>query len=259
MAGPRRGRWRGRSATASPSSAPSIPAPADGAPAGTGTLVLLGPDGPALLGGLRGEPRAARRRRPTRSTAGRCGSIGALAAGLGGAGALSLRRPALARRSPAGRGGAARPGRRPSGLLVHARLGLFVSYRGALALPRAARPARRPPAALRRLRRALPRRLPGRARSAGGGYDVAACHGFLDTAPGRRLPRPRLRRAAGLPGGPGRCAPTRNPPSTWQPFMAGRGHATPDPHAPRQVELGRSRPARPRPPAQQARPARGRR
>ena len=38
--------------------------------------------------------------------------------------------------------------------------------------------------------------------------------------------------------------------------MAGRAHATADPDAPRQVELGRSRPARPRPAAEQARAAR---
>ena len=71
----------------------------------------------------------------------------------------------------------------PVGLLVHARLGLFVSYRGALAfrerldLP----PARSRPcdACAAPCLSACPVEA-----LAGRGYDVAACHGFLDTRPG---------------------------------------------------------------------------
>ena len=71
----------------------------------------------------------------------------------------------------------------PVGLLVHARLGLFVSYRGAIALPG-------------RLALGSPPRRPCDSCAApcgtacpvgaldGTGYDVAACHGFLDTAAG---------------------------------------------------------------------------
>ena len=73
----------------------------------------------------------------------------------------------------------------PVGLLVHARLGLFVSYRGALAFrerldlpPRGPRPCDACAAPCLH--------APARsARSGGAGYDVAACHGFLDSAPGR--------------------------------------------------------------------------
>jgi epoxyqueuosine reductase len=68
-------------------------------------------------------------------------------------------------------------------LLVHARFGLFVSYRGALAFP--ARLALPPPAA--RPCDGCP--APCLAACpvgalAGEGYDLAACHGYLDTASG---------------------------------------------------------------------------
>lgn len=71
----------------------------------------------------------------------------------------------------------------PVGLLVHARFGLFVSYRGALGF---AERLEAPPAG--------PRPCDGCAAPCLGacpvgamtaaGYDVAACHGFLDTAAG---------------------------------------------------------------------------
>lgn len=71
----------------------------------------------------------------------------------------------------------------PVGLLVHARLGLFVSYRGALvfadrmALPA---PAARPcDACARPCLDACPIGALG-----AGGYDVPACHAFLDTPAG---------------------------------------------------------------------------
>ena len=72
----------------------------------------------------------------------------------------------------------------PVGLLVHAERGLLVSYRGALALaPRLALP---PPAARpcdACARPCLDACPVGRARAAG--YDLAACHGWLDAAAGR--------------------------------------------------------------------------
>ena len=183
---------------------------------------------------------------------------------IGGAGrrlrraaALPVRRPALAavhRLGAAERRGLGVAGRAPGACAP----GLFVSYRGALALP--ARLDSSPPAAasLRRLRRALPRRLPGR----GVGRRRTTTS---PPATAGSTPRPGATAwtAAAPCAGPARwgrgCGPRRNRPSTWRPFMAGRGHATADPHAPRQVELGRSRPARPRPAAEQARAARGRR
>jgi hypothetical protein len=72
----------------------------------------------------------------------------------------------------------------PVGLLVHATQGLFVSFRGALALaPRLDLPA--PPArpcdgCAAPCLAACPVGALG-----GAGYDLPACHGYLDTAPGR--------------------------------------------------------------------------
>ena len=88
---------------------------------------------------------------------------------------------------------------------MHARLGLFVSYRGALAFPE------RLPLPAPRARPcdtcAAPclRACPVGA-LAGAGYDLAACHAWLDTAPGRDCLAARLRRAAGLPGRAGPAA-----------------------------------------------------
>jgi epoxyqueuosine reductase len=73
----------------------------------------------------------------------------------------------------------------PVGLLVHDRLGLWLSFRGAVRLPDAiASPPGRSPCTScdgQPCRSACPvgALTPG-------GYDVAACHGFLDTEPGQR-------------------------------------------------------------------------
>ena len=67
---------------------------------------------------------------------------------------------------------------------MHADAGLFVSYRGALALP--GRLELPPPG--RRPCEGCPAPCLGACpvgALTGAGYDVAACHGFLDTAPGR--------------------------------------------------------------------------
>jgi epoxyqueuosine reductase len=154
--------------------------PDDGAP--PGTLVLLGPDGPAFweLFCASAEYRDGAAD-PLNRWSERV--IGALAAALGARALFPFDGPpwhpftAWARRS-------GEAWESPVGLLVHARLGLFVSYRGALAFPdRLALPP------------ALPRPCDACARPClaacpvgalgAGGYDLAICHGFLDTAPGR--------------------------------------------------------------------------
>lgn len=71
----------------------------------------------------------------------------------------------------------------PVGLLVHARSGLFISYRGAIALEGKARPAEGPPpcaACPQPCRTACPVDA-----FAGGRYDVARCKAWLETEPGR--------------------------------------------------------------------------
>jgi epoxyqueuosine reductase len=158
------------------------PEEADGAPPGCRTLLLLGPDGGDFWPLFRASPEHGDRAPdPLNRWSGRV--LGALAARFGGAAVFPFGGPpwapftAWARRS--GEAWAS-----PVGLLLHARAGLFVSYRGALALP---------------LRLALPPRGPRPCDAcaapclaacpvgalAGGPYDLGACHGFLDTGPGR--------------------------------------------------------------------------
>lgn len=157
------------------------PGPEDGAPAGCGTLVLLGPDGPDFwpLFGASPERRDGLRDPLDRWT------VRVLAALAGEFGAVPLfpfgGPPYVPFTAWARRSGEAWIS--PVGLLVHARLGLFVSYRGALALPErlALAPAGRSPCD----GCAAPclAACPVSALTAGG-YDVAGCHGFLDGAAG---------------------------------------------------------------------------
>ena len=233
----------------------SIPAPDDGAPAGCGTLRAARARRPGLLG-------RSSRRAPSAATA-RADPLDRWSERVIGALAAAPRRrrrssPSAARRgspSPPGRGGAARPGSRRSG--SSSMPGSGSSSPIAAPWRFAARLALPPPAgaALRRLRRG-PASPPARS----GRWPAAAttsppATAFSTPRPGATASAAAARCAAPARWGGG-CGPRRNRPSTWRPFMAGRAHATPDPHAPRQVELGRSRPARPRPAAQQARPAR---
>jgi hypothetical protein len=157
------------------------PAPEDGAPEGCGTLVLLGPDGPDFWPTFLA---SAEYRDGAPDPLNRWSErvVGALARAFGAQPLFPFGGPpwqpftAWARRS-----GEAWPS--PVGLLVHARLGLFVSYRGALALP-----------ARLELPTPGPRPCEGCAAPclgacpvgalAGGDYDLAACHGWLDTVPG---------------------------------------------------------------------------
>jgi len=158
------------------------PGRGDGAPPGTGTLVLLGPDEPGFWEHFRQAPEFGDGAGdPLDRWSARV--IGALAAGLGAAAVFPSDGPPW----PPFTGWARRSGQAwdsPVGLLVHARRGLFVSYRGGLALRERLvlpPPGRRPCDAC-----AAPcvAACPVGALT-GAGYDLAACHGFLDTAPGR--------------------------------------------------------------------------
>lgn len=157
------------------------PVPDDAAPAGTKTLVLLGPDPAAFWPLFSASPEY---RDGARDPLDRWSArvIGGRAAELGAAAVFPFGGPpyapflAWARRS-----GAAWSS--PVGLLVHARLGLFVSYRGALAFPERfdlpPLPARPCDGCAAPCLDACPAAALG-AR----GYDVPACHAFLDTPAG---------------------------------------------------------------------------
>jgi hypothetical protein len=157
------------------------PEPDDGAPAGCGTLLLLGPDEPGFWDLFQASPEFGEGAAdPLNRWSERV--IGGLAAATGGRALFPFGGPpwqpftAWARRS-----GAAWIS--PVGLLVHARRGLFVSYRGALALgERLALPE--PPARpCDTCAKPCLDACPVGALS-GAGYDLAACHGWLDSAAG---------------------------------------------------------------------------
>jgi hypothetical protein len=156
------------------------PTDADGAPPGTGTLVLLGP-GDGFWAAFRASPE---HRDGAADPLDRWSArvIGRLAAGLGALAIFPFGGPPFAPFTTwARRSGQAWES--PVGLLVHARLGLFVSYRGALALrDRLVLPAPSP-----RPCDACTRPCDGGCPSGAlgcGGYDVAGCHAFLDTRRG---------------------------------------------------------------------------
>jgi epoxyqueuosine reductase len=154
----------------------------DAAPGGCATLALLGPSEPAFWARFRasGEMRDGRHD-PLDRWSRRV--IGALAARFGGSAVFPFGGPphrpftAWARRS-------GRAWDSPVGLLVHDEAGLFVSFRGALALPE-------------RLELGRGRTRPCDGCGApcltacpvgalgGAGYDVAACHAWLEGDAGR--------------------------------------------------------------------------
>ena len=157
------------------------PTAEDAAPPGTGTLVLLGPEGPRFWAVFAASPEASDGQADPLDRWSRR-VIGGLARRLGAAPLFPFGGPpwapftAWARRS--GEAWAS-----PVGLLVHARTGLFVSYRGALALPaRLALPAA-PERPCDTCAAPCLGACPVGA-LAGGPYDLAACHGYLDTEPG---------------------------------------------------------------------------
>ncbi|MFT3971989.1 MAG: ferredoxin [Amaricoccus sp.] len=157
------------------------PGPDDGAPAGTGTLVLLGPAPggfwPVFAASPEGRDGGAD---PLDRWSARV--IGALAAEGHAVAVFPFGGPphapflAWARRT-----GSAWSS--PVGLLVHARLGLFVSYRGALALGSRlalpAAPARPCDGCAAPCLAACPAGALG-----AGGYSVPACDAWLDTPAG---------------------------------------------------------------------------
>lgn len=155
------------------------PAAADGAPTGARTLVLVGPDGPGFWARFRASPEAGDGRRdPLDRWSARV--VASIADALGATAVFPFGGPPHAPfLAWAQRTGEAWPS--PVGMLVHARLGLFVSYRGALAfrqrlaLP-SPPPARPCDACARPCLGACPADALGPS-----GYDVASCHAWLDT------------------------------------------------------------------------------
>ena len=158
------------------------PGPEDGLPEGTGTLVLLAPREPGFWAHLTAQPEwADGAPDPLDRWSRRV--VGRLACALGGKAKFPFTGPPW---KPfytwALRSGRAWPS--PVQLLVHDRMGLFASYRGAIALTERldlpeTGPAPCDPCAGRPCLSACPAGALG-----GAGYDVAACHGFLDTAGG---------------------------------------------------------------------------
>ncbi len=160
------------------------PGPDDQAPPGTGTLVLLGPAGPgfwahvtaaAEFAGTRPDPLDRWSRRV----------IGRMACRLGGKARFPFGGPPWAPFHV----WALRTGRiwqSPVGLLVHDTAGLWLSFRGAVALrdrltlPAVAQAAPCDGCAERPCLTACPVGA-----LSGAGYDVPACRGYLDTVPGR--------------------------------------------------------------------------
>ncbi|MCX7889505.1 MAG: ferredoxin [Rhodobacteraceae bacterium] len=158
------------------------PAPADGVPHPVGTLILLGPAEPGFWAHVTAEPEWDGRPDPIDRWSRRV--IGRLACDLGGKAWFPFGGPpfmpfiAWARRS--GRAWAS-----PVTILVHDTAGLMVSYRGALGLQERLELPPPPPCpcdgcADRPCLTACPPRA-----LTGAGYDVPACHAFLDRAEGQ--------------------------------------------------------------------------
>ena len=148
---------------------------------GTGTILLFGPDEPGFWPHVQAAPEFQDGRdNPMDRWSHRV--ISALAAKAGGQPLFPFGRPARPFIGWALRSGQAFVS--PASLLVHAKAGLFVSYRGAVLLPDVlplAEPAQSPcdtcvdkPC----LSACPPRALTKK------GYDLSTCHAFLDTTPG---------------------------------------------------------------------------
>ena len=158
------------------------PEPRDATPAGCRTLLLIGPDGANFWQVFLASPEFSDGtpdplNRWSRQV------IGALADRLGATARFPFGGPPhLPFIAWAGRSGSAWAS--PVGLLVHESAGLFVSYRGALALPERielpATGARPCEACDKPCLRACPAGALGAE-----GYDVARCHGWLDAVRGR--------------------------------------------------------------------------
>lgn len=153
------------------------PTPSDGAPEGTGTLVLLGPRGAAMWDAFSAAPEAADGAAdPLDRWSARV--IGAIASRLGARALFPFGGPPHAPFFEWARA-SGRAWRSPIGLLVHDELGLWASWRGALAFPdrldAAQATARRPcDGCAAPCRTACPVSAFGPT-----GYDVAACRAHL--------------------------------------------------------------------------------
>jgi hypothetical protein len=158
------------------------PGPDDGAPEACGTLVLLGPEGPGFWQVFREAPEFGDGR-PDPLDRWSARVIGALAVSVGGRALFPFGGPPFAPFTAWARA-SGQAWISPVGLLVHARFGLLVSYRGALALTarldlpeRGERPC---DGCAKPCLEACPVGALGAS-----GYDLAACHGWLDGAAGR--------------------------------------------------------------------------
>lgn len=158
------------------------PGPDDGAPEGCRTLLMLGPREPGFWAHVTAEPEFTDGKPDPLDRWSRR-VIGHLACALGAKALFPFGgppwRPFI--------GWAQRTGRAhvsPVTLLVHDRAGLMVSYRGALALREHIDLPPAPPAPCDGCARPCETACPVGALD-GTGYDVAACHAFLDTEDGR--------------------------------------------------------------------------
>lgn len=158
------------------------PEPGDGAPEGCGTLLLLSPDEPGFWPHVTSQPEFADgAANPMDRWSARV--ISALAHSFGGQALFPFGGPpwhpfyTWALRS--GRAWAA-----PVTLLVHDRMGLFASYRGALAVPGRWVLPQPPSCPCDGCARPCLTACPASALGAAG-YDVAACHAHLDRPEGK--------------------------------------------------------------------------
>lgn len=153
----------------------------DGLPPDCRTLLLLGPKEPGFWPHVTAAPEFTDSRPdPLDRWSGRV--IGALAEEMGATALFPFggppHQPFIAWAKRSGRAWVS-----PVGLLVHDMAGLMVSYRGALALPERLDLPTMPPCPCDTCTRPCLDACPPGALTAAG-YDLAACHAFLDTPPG---------------------------------------------------------------------------
>lgn len=157
------------------------PRPGDGAPEGCRTIVLLGPDGHAFWEHFQGSGEV-RDGAPDPLDRWSERVVGRLADRLGAEPLFPFGgppwRPFIRWARESGEAWAS-----PVTILVHARLGLFASYRGALAFAQAVDLPPAPPRPCDACSGPCREACPVGALT-GAGYDVAACHAYLDTAAG---------------------------------------------------------------------------